>query len=659
MIDSRYHVSINSVLYKLAQNAEGEHYILNGEPIRSPNAQVVTGDANATFQSRQDQLVWKITDWSAGEGQRKFSQREPNRHYQLENVDPFSEPGNLFLGPNWEVCNYQDATALAAELSMAKALGGLAGVNTSQDRSTDGDGYLWDQAGNPSEFELAENAVAGADRPAARGGTAGDELNLWYIEDTTDEVYRYTSAAWSLLNDQTSATGDSPMVALGDYLYIYDLANHKVYEISGTVANTATPETPILDLSGQGGATINNGIGQIFTGSNRVYVMQVLSDETVLWEVHPTSAAGPGYAVDVARFEGFKAEAGWMHVGVVYLVGSDRGATVEVRSIMYWIPGQSYGTLGTIRKERGVTGGSNAALGEQASTLLTSAFALAAHNAYDTIGDSHLSLWLIDAVSGGFCQLSSLHGDWTGGGSEAKVGSIVEWEGEYFVSLLSSDGTTEVVMKTIKNEYIDSTSGVATSPSYDFNLSDEKILESIIVEHDPLPALTTIVIEYSLDGGSWATAGTSSTDGASTKEILISDDTTPKLFSSIRLRARLTTSDSTVTPVLREIQVRASVKQNTRRWQLLLDIADDHSSGQKSESGYDKITNIKALGDAKTVVEFLDGYSNRRPHFFEQTAVRVDSYRIVLSRPGEGVAIVDLVEVAGTTPTLHEGVTAE
>jgi hypothetical protein len=648
VIDSRHPIELNGVLYHLAESEEGSHYDVWKEPLRSPNAVLVTGDKNPSFDTRDDLLVWKITDWSGGEGQRKFDPQAPSRMYQIENLDPFSEPGSIFLGPDWEVMLDEGAAELGHELGMAKGAATVIGVNTTPTVVADGSGFIWDTA-HPGEWDEVNNTTAGADDEAAYGGVVGDEQNtLFYIEAATDEVYSYDAGgAYTLLNDQTGATGASPMVGLGQYLYVYDLVNAKVFEISRNTPNTTTPETAILDLSTKGGTeTINNGIGMIFTSANRIYVLQIMSDETVLWEIVPTTAAGTGYGLDVARFEGFKGETGWTHLGTVFLIGTDR-ADNNNRIILYWIPGGNYGSLGAIRRERGVTAGANPPVSGQGGALLTSVFALAPHNGYTSLANSKTGLWMVDSVTGGFACIAIVGTGWDGTAVEATVSSIVEWEGEYFISL--TDGTTEDVLRTLQNTY-SGDPGVFTTPSYDFGLVDSKVLESIKIETEPLPADTTVVVEYQLDGGSWVTAGTMSTDGDTTDEYVISTDSTTREFASLRVRCRLTSTTNTNTPVVRELQVRASVLAKVRRWSLMLDLNDDHSAGRQSHRGSQKVTNVETLGTTGSVVDFKDGYKDRRSGHYTQTDVRVDKYHISLERAGEGVARVELVEVDGAVP---------
>ncbi len=101
----------------------------------------------------------------------------------------------------------------------------------------------------------------------------------------------------------------------------------------------------------------------------------------------------------------------------------------------------------------------------------------------------------------------------------------------------------------------------------------------------------------------------------------------------------------TTTPVINSVEVRAQLAKKTKRWNLLLDLQDDLSATQQAQPGNIKIDNIQTL-DAQTVVEFQDGYVNRKAGVFDTYDVVVDQATVILDRAGEGFAQVILREVA-------------
>ncbi|NIT77895.1 MAG: hypothetical protein GWO44_13665, partial [Thermoplasmata archaeon] len=424
MIDAQHHVELNGVLYRIAEDAQGDSYALEGTSLRAPNAQQVLGDTRGKFQMRPDILLWTQTDWSGGEGQNLFDPSLPNRAWRLDAVDAFTYPGRALLGPKFDTAKQSDgSTPMAVNAAFAKARGLLWAIDT----TTQDDAYEWDDTNQ--KFKAAvNNTVAGATK-ASVGGAAGNEAFLFYIEAATNKVYSYNVSAWALHNDQTTATGTSPMIIFGNYLYIFDTVNDEIFEIDATAANTTTAETSILDLGEVGTATPNNGLGQLFAGDERVYFMQVLGDSTVIWEITPTTAAGTGFGREVVRYDGLYGETSWYHMGTIYTVGTDNSSETGGlrRVIMYWQPGGQYGTLGPVRQERGVAGATGPATGGDANTLLTGAFALPSSDAVISATSSKTALWVVNTVTGGFAVLGSLAGAWGAASAEYVPEDMIEW----------------------------------------------------------------------------------------------------------------------------------------------------------------------------------------------------------------------------------------
>lgn len=637
MIDAQHHVELNGVKYRLAEDAQGEAYVLMGTSLRPPNSQQVLGDNRQKFQMRPDILLWTQTDWSGGEGQNLFDPSQPNRAWRLENVDPFVLPGRVLLGPNWDETDDSGGSDLTLPLALTHAMGGLWGVDA---RITD-DLYEWN-SGAQRWNAAVNNSNGSASRPAAHGGAAGDQKRLYYIEDNTDEVYSYDGTTFTLLNNQTGATGNSPMVAFGDYLYILDLVNYKIFEISKTTVNTSSAETAIVDFSASETATQNNGVGQLFVGDERVYFMQVLGDETIIWEITPTTAAGTGFGREVVRYDGLLGECSWFHLGTLFTVGTDDSAesNQQRRAIMYWQPNGSYGTLGYVRAERGVATSTKTAASSNLGGLLTSGFALPSSDMGTT--DVANAVWQVYGPTGGFALLSRIY-DPPSGLSAMTVLDLIEWQGQYFIS--GTDDTTNwFVMFTKRNTY-SLNDGVVESPSWDFDLAEDKTLMSIQIACEPLEANASLEVFYSLDDAAYVSAGTYSTTSGVGTTFVVSTDTAEKTFARVRVRVDLKTSNSANTPVLTAVNVRAKAQQKGRKWRLLLDLSDDQSGTSQSHSGAKKITNIETAGNLGAVVDFKDGYQDRRADQYEQVDVTIDDYQIVLDRAGEGVALVELAEV--------------
>jgi len=79
---------------------------------------------------RPDVLLWTVTDWSGGEGQIKLTPDSTGRHWRLNCVDPFTEPGKLMPGPYIEVCvDSGGSDQLAKSLALVVGDGKLWGLD--------------------------------------------------------------------------------------------------------------------------------------------------------------------------------------------------------------------------------------------------------------------------------------------------------------------------------------------------------------------------------------------------------------------------------------------------------------------------------------------------------------------------------------------------
>ena len=103
-------------------------------------------------------------------------------------------------------------------------------------------------------------------------------------------------------------------------------------------------------------------------------------------------------------------------------------------------------------------------------------------------------------------------------------------------------------------------------------------------------------------------------------------------------------------PKITSIEFQAQMVQKFKTFELLLQCYDEDAQHQhRSLRGADQIDNVQTLGDLTVPFVFLDGYTDREPSKYDTYHVVIDEYRNIGGRPGEGVAWVRLVEVAGTS----------
>ena len=637
MITSEFHVTINGVNYRLAEDAEGDHYTHVKEALRPPNSQIVQGEMRNKFNVRPDLLLWSWTDWTAGEGQIKFDPSQPGRSLILEGVNFFGRPGNLFLGYTATAVLNSAASAFTVQTGLVVAGGGLyaVGVGSGQD-----DYYAWDTGDNIS-WQVG-TSMSLTDGARSEQSICGDAARFYFVKYNTDSVYHVVpGGAVTLLNDQTKVV-DCQLVELGDYLYKYDY-DGEVFELSKTTVNTTTAEVPIYDFSSSGGCDTAHFIGnKLVAGDNRVYGMAVQGETTIIFEIVPSSSAGTGFGRELTRIEGLVGESMWWHGGYLFWTGRDSEPDATQgpnRSVYYYQPDASWGTLGEVRSYQPAQPITGTRIAAQAGRLHTSAFV--GVGTYDgrTAAQAALSLFEVDAIGGSFGQtgrpLAAL-------AAEQVPLDVVFWNGLYVASYKDL-ATGAVFGQTVWDTSTYSTvSGVAISPEHDFDITAEKVLHSIEIICEPLPASTSITVSYSLDGATWAALTTFDTDGSDGGIVNISSSTSTKSFRSLRLKVQLD-GTSSATPVLKAVNVRASLDSRVNVWALLLDCSDE--SAPRGYDGATLIANLVGIAD-NTVIAFVDGYRNRGFATGDNFTynVIVDGLSFNLSQPGEGIAQIVLRE---------------
>ena len=623
---------LNGVKYNAAEDAEGDHYALGGEPLRPPNAVTVQGPSSQKFQMRPDVLQWSLTDWSGGEGAQKYFNTTPNRWRELSAVRVFQKPGTLRAG--WYVEDTQDSTGasdLIKDGMLQIGRGGLFLLDFDAN-----DFFTWDEA---NERWAAATTMTGPSVGVAPTSFTGDDGALYWLEVGTDDLWRLpvSTSTPTKLSDGSLFTDKTASIAMGDYIYNISLLDGKVRET--TKDGVSEIEIYVFDsnvltaMTPAGLSSFNHLFVAATTLDGKLYFVVRHLDKSVIHEITPSTAAGPGFGVDIATFHGFKAWSIWSHGGLLFLGGDMH--SVNDDAIMYLQPGGAYGTLGDVRVDEDV----GEIVGQtQGSRMLEHYFATR------RVGSStaETAIWEVDSVSGGFCMIAqNVDGDSTGD----PVRSVVVFDGDVFVSG-DKDATARRIQRARSDQF--AKFGEAISAWHDFDLADEKILSSLVLSVEKLPADWTVNVDYAIDNtDTWSTGITYTTTNGKGTKVAISTDSSTKNFRTLSIRIRLTWTGSgipTSSAVVLGVDAIAQVAIPVRVWRILLDLSDSKSA--EGKSGTKKRAFVLAASATKGVMGFKDGYGSRDPNTFEDVDVIMDAYRIVMSTPGEGFASVTLREVA-------------
>lgn len=626
---SRNHVRIGDYWYNLAEDAEGNHYQLSYPPQRSPNAVVVKGEQPGAqrFQTRPDIELWSITDWSGGEGKYKYDSQNPNQHALMYNVDGVSFPGTLRPGPSVEVTvDYLDAAITDGPYILVTHLGTLYALTRSLTSHSGLRYRTWDKStGKWSSL----NNVTGLPSTGTLNLAVDSDNEYIYVSVTGGELYRFSpgGGAATTLTSGLAASVDSDMATIGDYVYLLDTTQIK------EVAKTASGATPTsLETFPYSGSL--SKAGRLAKGGNRLYALLGYTSETVIREITPSTAAGSGFSSEVLRLPGFSGVAVGFQNGLLYIYGYEGGASltdVDSRMIMYWAPGQELGTVGRLRGETFLsTSGELMHNGKQNQSLLSSLFFL------HTNGDS--KLFELDTLGGSIQQIAITSDllDYPG--------SMVRYGGDWFFA--ASGGNPIFRVNSSASAAHSTGTSYFVSPFYDFGLADDKVLSSIKMLTDPLPADWNLEVWIDLGDNSWVQLTDQTTDNATSHTLLPSTATTTRSFGQMRVKVGFEYTGAGIPstwPVLQAVEVRAQIAVHTRRWRLLVDLADELTSG---DSGAKKIENLTTAAESEAVVRFDDKYIVRHGAGESAINVIIDALEVTVQRPGEGLAQIDLIEVA-------------
>lgn len=620
MAGNSHHVEIGGEKYWLAQGDEGAHFSEHGEPLRPPNSVPVQGENNK-FQSRPDKLIWSLTDWSGGEGFFKFSDDTPNGWKQLNAVRVFDFPGKLKPGYHIEATKDSGGSSdLAVPGFLVRAKENLYLLSASAANA-----YLWDDT---NKKWGAATSLTGVSNGAA-GQVAGDHAGVYWIEKNTDNLWFWSgSGAPTLLDDVTgmTASGESHTAVIGGKVLNYRCGSDLVWETS-----KAGNDVLAIDDFDDGGIASYFGGAAMAPMDGKVYVMVTHEDRTEVREITPTTAAGTGFGAEIAKFMGFRGFGIWAHAGIIYLIGDD-GQTGN-HCILYLTPGGEYGSLGNIRPGDSVKG---AASSPANASMLKHYVAL--EQLDSTAG--RMAVLEINSTNGAFAALGIADAN-AAGSSFQGVASCAFYRGQVFWS--TTDTTTDRVFRADPTRYTVASSAI--SPWHDFNLADDKILTSLTLSMEPLPANWTVNVDYAIDGStSWTAGITDSTTSSKGSRTQISTGSSTIKFGTLAIRIRMTYTGGgipTTSPVILGVDAAVMTASKQKVLTLRLSLEDPKSRNQQY-AGSKKAANIRTLGDAGNVVTVVDCYTNRNAR--TTYSMVIDEYEIAMDHPGEGWALVVLKE---------------
>ena len=626
MIDGYFHVKLGSYKYRLATNSDDQHYSARLVPLNISNAQVVQS-SDPKYDLRPDTAVWEMTDWSGGEGTKKFDNETGNQYDLSYNIDALHTPGSIRLA------NAVEAAGINRTGTLVKASDKLFHFSSSDDTIGTYSGNL----ANTTWDEQDAGTISDSDYFGVRGD--GDGKHIYMPIGSLNDIYRYEPHA-TYTNDMadtdkwvdadSQAVFDRPLVKIGNKIFVVHLDGSKisVVEYSTTATPTVSPTEIFVAYEGNLDAGSNQGI--VCRGDNELFVcVRTKAGESILYRITPASALGEAFGTEVGRFPGFSVDCIWYASGVLLLAGTSTTTGVDKRTI-YYVKGTELGSFGLIRQDATFTD-AKLITSTDASRMDRTFFLAPTGSA-----SNYWTLFTIDLLTGAIF-----------GGPEFSAvrdpNSVVDFLGRTFVSENKGSASTQ----TYRTASTYATSGELITAVHDFDIGEEKTLMSIRLSTEPLPANTAVQVYYQDDqDGTWTSAGTYDTDSGTGTTFKISTDSSSVKFKNLQLKIKLTTSDATTTPVVRSVQVRCTPTEYVREWDMLLDISDEDAQAQgRAFTGAQLIDYIKAEATNENIIQFNNGYETPSAGSYDEHDVMIREYNINLTSAGQGVANIKVREV--------------
>lgn len=498
---------------------------------------------------------WKVSRWEGGEGNLVFDATD-NRYNESRQVRPnFNRRGEGFvLGAQQEMPtqltaggDFNDGTVVG------RAGGSLVAVG-------DSNYYVWALTGKTWGGAIAHGMPSGGKTPAV-----GFKDTAWYYGGKLSKgLYQFKSGASSQWVPETTLDDDYVIpIMFGKNLYA--LNGSDLYLVDQSTSDTVTL---VADTGLYYDAALTVKFNRITTSDVGMVWFHQNSDDGATYLLEYNEATDTFEVIskhDIPRwttpYDIFYAN------GFVFLTYRQavRG-TLAGDAWLYYQRGQQRGSIGPFPN---LTDASTAG----AEPLIAGMY-----------GDLLVIVWLgfvwgYNFTTGGIQMIAETEGDTSDATSAHVIGDDI------LIANVDDGGSNDETVEMIEARLFTTDSGThyIDLGRYDWGWSGlKKILLDVSVTTAPLPANTTVKVAYSIDGGSFVTAGgTWSTTGDTTNTFTMSTPTAPVVGESFEIRIILTTTDETVSPTIYEVVSRAMIDEKEVTHELQVDL------GEREVNGYE------------------------------------------------------------------------
>lgn len=634
------HVKIGSYEFQLDESVDGiyqTHYLY--EETQSPVSQGVLGDTGKVDEDADERLLWRMSDWSGGEGARYWNPADPT-------VYDYSEESSNTYVTQGDGANVRIAGQVTGRPNRARHTKTVTDAKK-QPFLTHADGNAWvlcskeifindfDTGSSDAWTAVTTNNTSGHSITAA-GAT--QDWAIWCTADSDSSALMAANAGKSgaaVISDSASAFGTGGVPLRNKLVFyngrMYGWTGRKLWEIDifdALSGSGASGSVSTLTKNGNPGyrKVYDTGTNEMVDGhyggnSNDSWFCDMVSSETAVYFM--TAMRGMSYVYEFKAGVGkpiwnlpigFTAKSLTINNGVLFAWGQWGGeaSTTHKGGAGYAMPlaTRQPVLLSWVRQHQEQSLHMQEAAVSFGSTIMVAACNTGRVFIYDMDTDG---LSMFDKLP--YDYSASTAGsvvDGTHSSNAGKIGALLTY-GEYRMAAVSfprsSDACTTIELyvwdkDTPADREVSNSNHSAVSklfmPRFDFNLSYEtKMLYgfhvSYQVEDDSttsgLKAGQSIEIAYALDNGTFSTtvaSGASATITSSTTPtsgvkgrtfIQVSDGTTTQKFFSLRYRMTLTGARTGGTnyapPIVMDVTCEARSLDTDKSWTLALRMKDD------------------------------------------------------------------------------------
>lgn len=684
MLKGGGHVSIGGVQYLLNEQPDGSHYVHNIPGLFS-HEERVEGDS-PKLQPRVERLVWSMSDWVNGEGNRVFYQNDEATYDYAVGINT-RIPGQFTVRPKRDHQSADITTGdVTAPIRLTGAIGQLWYAGGTNVGVGDGDN-AWTNKDPTLPASHLITAIAGDHERLyltswkGGGGAANDRLMFWTADGST---YRNLLVSETINGTDTAESSKHGYFGLalhngrlfawtGSKLFSYDVFNLSTDSSTTTLSSDQYRKVYDSGDDVTKKVTTNQFWADIVNCGQSVVFFAATPGRSVLYQ-YKQGVARPIWECPV----GFTVKSIAHANGVIFACGTFSAGTsggTPGHGVLYALPLDNMRPirLKWVRK----TVDTNLQMQVASSSFGDQILVCAAHTG---------RIFVYDAEYNGFSMLDDLGGNDSTNQETAKeagtatltfvnnaerIGDIISW-GKYRVAAIYSPSGAATRYQTLHyyNDEPGQRQTTATnmnwfinSPEHDFEYPDQqKVLLGFHVQFQVEDTNTTsgllanqqIRIQYALDKGqspSWTTAATitsATTPSGTLGRVFVDLTSSTKRFFRLRWRAIVDNNNTAGVkpPIVLGVTAEAELSAYEETFDLELRIKD--MTAQTRVSSKSPKANIQrdtliAARKARNIVDFVDGYIYRE---FGRTAssqkVFIDSVKDSISRNGEGVMKVRL-----------------